>query len=282
MPTRKGNPPQKKRQQITDQTGWTHVVRGPKQAAANPKDLSQAFQDLTFSTPLSPEEVSQQQDRYERAFTSSQCCAQLQRIFANDILPVQGKRHLRIRKCICLGLGSFTSGREASRYQLATLTWLLAFLQSPVDGYNVEEVVFQDPAFNESDITFLERLGYRVVDTPSAFDMVDDQTVLFAPHLEKGIYCMAIERALPALCVGSEISGFVDDGGDVSQRRRNLGKDSEGLVELKGERERERNAFKRFDRATASVPMPEFEKDMWCYFTRIFWLKGEDGDGDRE
>ena len=59
-----------------------------------------------------------------------------------------------------------------------------------------------------------------VVKDPDAFEMVGEETFLFAPHLEVGVFARALEGegkgegqgkdGGPVVCVGSELGGYVD------------------------------------------------------------------------
>lgn len=75
--------------------------------------------------------------------------------------------------------------------------------------HNIQEVVFQDPAFNAQDKSFLASLGYTVLDDPQAFAKIDDNTFLFAPHLEVGPLATALENSAPAVCISNDMSGYV-------------------------------------------------------------------------
>lgn len=62
---------------------------------------------------------------------------------------------------------------------------------------------FQDPIFTESDKAFIARLGHQVVESPKGCDMVNPDTLLFAVHLYRPIYAMALKDHLPAVFVGT-------------------------------------------------------------------------------
>jgi len=76
--------------------------------------------------------------------------------------------------------------------------------------HDIQEVIFQDPAFNSRDKTFLESLGYTVLEDPEAFSKIDHNTFLFAPHLEVGPLATALENSTPAVCISNDIDGYVN------------------------------------------------------------------------
>ena len=235
---------------VTDDEGWTHIKKGPK-AIPKSNDISIQFQNLKVDIQVSPSEISLQQQKHSKQWTNSQCLTQLQEFLEQDVLPLA---HLGIDKCICLGLGSLTEGRESSKHQFATLLWMLDLLQ---ERHSISEVIFQDPAFTKSDIAYLESLGYIVVETPRAFNAISRSTFLFAPHLERNVYASALEKAHPALCVGSDVRALLDG---MKPAGPESGKHSEDEA-----------IFAGFENEMLSRPFPEYERDTWWYFTRLYW-----------
>lgn len=64
--------------------------------------------------------------------------------------------------------------------------------------------IFQEPAFEVSDIEFITSLGHEVVESPVAFDAVDSRTFLFGVHLYRDIYAQAFKNGdFPALFIGT-------------------------------------------------------------------------------
>jgi len=60
------------------------------------------------------------------------------------------------------------------------------------------------------DKTFLDSLGYEVLSDPEAFAKVDDNTFVFAPHLEVAHITAALENSTPAVYIGNDINEYVD------------------------------------------------------------------------
>lgn len=139
---------------------------------------------------------------------------------------------VKITQCVCLGLGNFTrpfkylkSGdhaaclgpRNDSLLQLAALSIILEVLAKK---HPVENVYFQDPKFTDFEVQFLRGLGYRVIEDPQAFSLVDSTTFLFAPVVCYDVWLKALEHASPALyignCVDLTMTKIAEDGLDYS------------------------------------------------------------------
>lgn len=62
---------------------------------------------------------------------------------------------------------------------------------------------FQEPRFTPNDTEFLTNLGHQVVESPIAFEAVDEDTLVFAVHMYRPIYEATLEKASPAMFVGT-------------------------------------------------------------------------------
>ena len=251
------HPRPKKRQQITDSSGWTHVLHGPKHGATttSPNLRSLHLQSIDLGAEIAPSDLAQTMQTYDRSWRESECCQQLRCFFERDVSSSLESR--RLQNCVCLGLGSLTAGRESSKHQLATLTWMLDLLR---ERHVIDPVVLQDPAFTPSDVRYLTRLGYRVLASPHGFQEIHHHTFLFAPHLERNVYATALEGALPPLCVGSDLQTLIDRPFIAS-----TGDDEAAQAEIA--------IFQRFSNVMHSRAMPSFDGDTWCYFTNIYWSR---------
>lgn len=226
MARKKKSSAQQKRQQVTDPSGWTHIVKGPQ---SNMASISiPPFQRL--ETSFTVEDYSNQfQKLYTTHCQASPCMSSLKSVFEQDILTAE---RIILTKCVCLGLGSLTMGTPDSSYQLAALITMLEILSMHSDTpststglpcssklvltqnvgvkFDIQEVIFQDPAFNARDKTFLTSHGYAVLEHPEAFSKVDDNTFLFAPHLEVGVLATALEHGTPAVCISNNMTYYFD------------------------------------------------------------------------
>lgn len=127
MTRRKKPPPQHKLRQITDSSGWTHVIKGPP-GITDPKTTNlhldhgkRTETNYTLETYL-----DKFQNHYVPIWRKSECFKNLSRIFEQEILPTIP--NMQITQCICLGLGSMTTGSEDSSHELAALISMLEIL----------------------------------------------------------------------------------------------------------------------------------------------------------
>ena len=119
MTRRKKAPPQRKIQQVTDSSGWTHIIKGPPgiiDPTFTDKHVTRMESDASKYTPETY--LDRFRTHYEPIWRESHCFKSLSRIFEQDILPTES---MSINQCICLGLGSMTTGSESSSYELAAL-----------------------------------------------------------------------------------------------------------------------------------------------------------------
>ena len=267
---RKKPQPQKKRVEVTDSSGWTHVVNGRK-GAVDANDLGLQLSALHGADEIPLDEVKKNHTRYLRLWEGSECWKNLANVLEKDILS---SKRTRLTNCVCLGLGSLSAGRDSSKYELAALVSILDLLgnirlwflkdalliQRIGKNYAIQKVVFQDPAFNDVDEAFLNALGYSVVSTPLGLEIIDTSTFLFAPHLENNIFSTAVQHAHPALCIGNSdvLSGA-------------------SLHESASDEKIMKETLRQFVEATELRPMPSFDRDTWCQFTSIYWRRGAGG-----
>ncbi|KAL8965252.1 MAG: hypothetical protein Q9183_003950, partial [Haloplaca sp. 2 TL-2023] len=219
-------------------------------------------------------------------------------LFLEDIIIAWGKSPL-VANCIVLGLGSLSNGRRSSWWELVFLESVLELLSpsssspppissspsqalgpkprftEPPDippkeeGENTQgkppmKVYLQDPIFNALDRTFLSSLGYTVLPHPDAFNHITESTFLFAPHLELEIYAKALNTSTPpTICVSTDLQQCIDRMDAISSYDNPPG-------------ENRREVFQRYMESTVSRPLPDFERDDWMYFTRVYWTKGQD------
>lgn len=121
---------QQKRLQVTDASGWTHIIKGARcqnhqrytSLLENDKS-TEASKDLTFEKVLG--KFHQYCQNWKESDSFKEFCA----ILDEDVLPSEKLKNTR---CVCLGLGSLTSedGRAASMYELAFLSTTLEILGS--------------------------------------------------------------------------------------------------------------------------------------------------------
>lgn len=71
-------------------------------------------------------------------------------------------------------------------------------------------MVAQDPVFGACDKAFLEFLGFRVVESPGAFEAIDGESLVYAVHCHEEIYEEIAKVERPAVMVGNDIEELCD------------------------------------------------------------------------
>ena len=251
--SRKKHQGPRKRLEVTDESGWTHVTKGnlkQKQAlqCAPSSTSHENLSPTAIPRGLNVKDVSASFEKHMKIWNDSSCLQTLRDIFQNSILA----SNIRITSCVCLGLGSFTGGNfpETSFFELAAL---VSFLEILGEKHEIKHVYVQDPVFNSLDETFLRSLGYNVVFTPEAFTKIDESTFLFAPHLEWPVYYTALQNVSPRLCIGNNMQEYLGSPFEKTSAEA-------------------RDVFRDFVDKYSSSPMPDFERSSWCESTSIYWL----------
>ena len=194
-----------KSHQIQDNEGWTHVVSG------NPSNLDKMLGRRNFTTTtLDPEEIEASLKRHVHWWSESPTFKQMKDVMEKRILKLDG---LAIDRCVCLGLGSITtylstatecsisdSGRPL--LQLIVLESLIEMLKTK---FTIPRVIFQDPGFEASDLTFLASRGYEVLDVPMGDALITPSTFLFAPFVDCVVLPPVLRRVRPTLAMFSSL-----------------------------------------------------------------------------
>ena len=254
--SRKKRPGQEKRLQITDGHGWTHVSKGTTRSIYHRRYSSSDEKLFPTAIPrgLTIQDVNISFKRYFKIWINSSCLKKLQDGIKDNILASD----IEITSCVCLGLGSLTGGKlpETSFFELATLVTVLEALN---EKHNISTVYVQDPVFNLLDEEFLCSLGYLVVPNPVGFTKIDQNTFLFAPHLEWPVYSNALQNTFPRLCIGNDIREYLDSP-------------------LKAASTEAKGVFQTFVEMHQSIAMPDFDRSSWCQSTKIYWRRTMDDD----
>ena len=120
--------PQPKRIQVTDPSGWTHIIKGSKSqrnqlhikpmAHLKPKEIDPA---------LTVEKLHELLGRFTREWEESECCEKVQALLEQQVMTSE---NVNITRCVCLGLGSLAGidGAKASWYELVALISILNIL----------------------------------------------------------------------------------------------------------------------------------------------------------
>ncbi|KAI9726911.1 MAG: hypothetical protein M1828_000259 [Chrysothrix sp. TS-e1954] len=119
-----------------------------------------------------------------------------------------------VKKFIIFGLGTLTAEQqfiERRLWQLAIGLDIVNTLQH-LGGTSAIQIYAQEPIFNARDKTFLESLGVKVLEDPTAFDMIDDTTFVYGPHfpLWAWLSIMLNEEAVFSLIIDVEKTDVSD------------------------------------------------------------------------
>ena len=246
----------KKRLQITDDAGWTHITKTTNKQKYTLQSASWSKQLSPTQIPrgITTQDVLVSLNKYMAIWKDSSCFSKLKILLRDIVLS----SNTEITSCVCLGLGSFSGGKfpETSFFELAALVSLLEILSQK---HEIKETYMQDPILNALDSELLQQLGYTVIPSPSGFSKIDSCTFLFAPHLEWSIYAAALQNTFPALCVGNDVMEYLD-------------------APVTATSEEARSCFRSFMENCHSVPMPSFDRSSWCESTRIYWQKAVEVD----
>lgn len=253
----------RRRMQITDDSGWTHISKGTiKQKhqlhSTTWPDRNEKLLPTAIPQGLTLRSVSSSFDRYTKLWKDSPCLKNLKTIIQDNILASD----IEITNCVCLGLGSFAGGTfpETSFFELAALDTVLELLRQKHD---INQVYMQEPVYNTLDEDFLRSLGYQIVPSPEGFEKVNKTSFLFAPHLEWPIYLTALQNALPSLCIGNSMQGYLESPTErTSSEARIVFQDS-------------------VDRYSSRA-MPDFDRSSWCESTAIYWREPVEVDDDSD
>lgn len=71
-------------------------------------------------------------------------------------------------------------------------------------------MVAQDPVFGPCDKSFLDSLGFQIVENPSAFEAIDGDTLVYAVHCHEEIYEEIAKANRPAIMIGNDMEELCD------------------------------------------------------------------------
>lgn len=218
--------------------GWTQIRRKSRRSAPATKpatiahSLPDKFEPRTTGILQPPEALQAEYDRIQTQWLTSP---------AHESITNLVETHANsstIKRAVCLGIGTFDpedgawAAKRAAFVQLCALSTLAAqlgmsinqdsfpkfaymlscslvflfgFCLFALEKYSKQSIqcIFQEPIFTQSDKTFLHTLGHTIVDSPAAYSLIDDGTLLFAVHLYRPIYAAALHASLPAIYIGT-------------------------------------------------------------------------------
>ena len=201
MKSRKSRKGPLRRHQVKADNGWTHVVKGPNAKAVE----SQVASSPTLHGP----ELQAKLDLFTNTWRTSPAFGRTREFFEHSILPLKG---LNIDRCVCFALGSFTTSlsvrlqhRDCSR-SLSQLVALESWLELLRTRFAIKRIVFQDPAFVDTDRDFLCARGYEVVEEPKAQALVSDSSLVFTPCAPVEISRWVLREKRPPVWIRNPMS----------------------------------------------------------------------------
>ncbi|KAK2037379.1 hypothetical protein LZ31DRAFT_176268 [Colletotrichum somersetense] len=190
------------------QEEWIHVKpksRFRRNAPRPPPKIPGSALSKSADEPRSLKSVADITAEYENFKTrwrDTTCHANLRKL-----VETNAAAHRKVRKAVCLGVGTFDpedGGWDAKRRSYIQLDGFLTIVEVLSALYNESiPCSFQEPRFTSNDAEFLTNLGHKVVESPAAFEAVDQDTLVFAVHMYRPIYEATLEKASPAMFVGT-------------------------------------------------------------------------------
>ncbi|KAH8169356.1 SRR1 domain-containing protein [Sarocladium implicatum] len=197
----------------TDADPWTFVKprsrkNKGKQASSKPPPGSQTSSEAPAvlkprTTNLrSVDEISVEYRAVRAEWLESDTCAKLR-----ELVEKHASGNVSISKAICLGVGTFDpedgawAQKRISFHQLIAFTVMVEELEKKL-GTRIQ-CISQDPIFTESDKGFLNTLGHQVLESPSAYAEIDENTFLYGVHLYRPVYAASFEKHLSYIFVGT-------------------------------------------------------------------------------
>ncbi|KAK4185738.1 hypothetical protein QBC35DRAFT_453970 [Podospora australis] len=148
-------------------------------------------------------------EKVSKKFKESSCWENIEKLFSfvlsNHEKPV-------ITKAVCLGTGPYdpydgsAQARWTAHMQTAAFNAVVELIREKT-GQEIKCFI-QEPRFTQFDKDFCAKLGLDAVDSPTGFDLVDKNTLLFGIHLEIEICNLAL-KALPVVLIGTGLEEWL-------------------------------------------------------------------------
>ncbi|WEW55962.1 hypothetical protein PRK78_001397 [Emydomyces testavorans] len=256
--SRKRKSPPAKRIHVLDNDGWTHITNS-KTTTARPRPPKPEDQLTPAECPdgLTFAKLREKYEWHRQRWIESQAWTAVKKVLEQELARFPGT----IYNCVAVGLGSpsgllrggWVDRRSISMFQLAALESILGLL-SQTKTINAENLYAQDPVFNDMDKKLLQSIGFKVVQDPQAFSMVEEGTFLYAPGAER-VHLMKLLPHNPVLFFGSCLDGMHS----VSM---------------------EEDAFQDFIERKSSLLLPEFESNPTAFWkATLYWHASEQKGG---
>ncbi|EFR00935.1 hypothetical protein MGYG_03936 [Nannizzia gypsea CBS 118893] len=269
----------RRRVAVQDEDGWTHITN-TRQVTST----ATATATSTTTDQLLPAEIpdgltlSQLRAQFE-SHRQKWLASQTWKTITSTNIDKAINKDITIDKFVCIALGSpsgFLRGglidrRAVSLFQLAAFTSLIEYLSRNSNSNNTRHhdedeheddaaddddtkrsrrayrCYAQDPVFNRLDVELLASLGVEVVQR-EAFGMVDEQTVLFGPGMERRHLVELLARR-PVVFFGGPLEGPSTSSSTTTS-----------------------DVIEDFKEKHQSVRLPDFEPNTAPFWgTSIFW-----------
>lgn len=119
---------QPKRVEVTDSSGWTHIIKGSKSQRDQLQIKPMAhLKPQEIDPALTEERLHSLLGKYTREWEESECFGKVKTMLEQQAM---NSDKVNITSCVCLGLGSVAGidGAKASWYELVALISILDIL----------------------------------------------------------------------------------------------------------------------------------------------------------
>ncbi|KAK4174157.1 hypothetical protein QBC36DRAFT_334238 [Triangularia setosa] len=210
---------------MTDSGGeWNQVKRKGRKLrhVSKPVADEDALSDSLQPNPkpeYSVDDLSKYHDNVGKKFEESPCWEQLQKLL--DV-ALSSRQIPHITTAVCLGTGPYdpADGSSQARRTAHVQTAAFCAIINQIRSRTKREIkcFIQEPRFTQTDMDFCTKLNLEVVDSPGGFGLVDENTLLFAIHLELEICNLAMRKALPAIFIGTGLEEWLRVVDDTKER----------------------------------------------------------------
>ncbi|KAK4170436.1 hypothetical protein QBC43DRAFT_197399 [Cladorrhinum sp. PSN259] len=154
-------------------------------------------------------DISQYHEKIKQKFDESRCWSGLK----EQIDSVASKKKLpTITKAVCLGTGPYdpadgsAQARKTAHFQTAAFCAVVDHLHGK-GGQDIKCFI-QEPRFTQVDKEFCAKLNLEAVDSPDGFALADQDTLVFAIHLELE-FCNLALKVPPAAFIGTGLDEWL-------------------------------------------------------------------------
>lgn len=192
-----------------DKEGWTHVIdrvqRAPKSQNKAPAGSPSHTGDFEVNgipyINRDLEGVKKDFSHWQKQWDESLASVELREKI------VCRKEICEIKNIVVLGIGSLLSARREARRCSATQLAAVKTIVQALGDIPVP-IVVQDPQYVKTDEEFLSHLGWTVVESPEAFQRIGFNSLVFAVHCYRDLYCTIANGCRPAILIGTKLENF--------------------------------------------------------------------------